>query len=215
MNKSGEANLRAFKEKTLSVSKYLTPKVVKIIVGSVISGALILIFIKYLPTHAEKHEVNIAQPAADNADPSQTMAADGKPLSVAGKSQVDFFALQADLKDLSEKMSTLALEQDSMNAKIVEIQDKLNNQLTTLKSQADASRSVANKAIADRKEWTNKFDINKLSIVELDAQQLTVVDHGARVSIKPGQALPGGVVFLKYDAQSKILTTSAGAFQVN
>jgi hypothetical protein len=114
--------------------------------------------------------------------------------------------------DLAQDVEDLKLKLDEANTKIEEQNTKFGK---VLEEHLAQQRRINKDRLAKlNNDGTTKFDINQLRIVELNPNTLIILSQGKRISVKPGEALPNGVVFLAYDDQSRLLKTSAGMFHV-
>lgn len=122
--------------------------------------------------------------------------------------------LQEELEIVKNRINALASQNTAQAAKITELEKRIDKQVMQLAIDANEAINRSNELSQRQNQITNRFDISSLQVVDISPNALSIMDHGKRVSVKPGQALPGGVVFISYDAKKKVLRTSAGSFSV-
>ena len=201
---------RAFRSKdTAKFEEFFRQKHVRY---GVAAGAVILVMgigYKLLMPHTGK---NANLPALNDLVASSTTTEKADRAKIDSLLE-DVKTIKSDLEAGKTKLTAATQLIDDQNKKITEIESRLDRQSTDLKEKSDAA---AKKAADDARfaEANKTFDIYSLEILKLTPDALILVDKGQRVTVFPGQALPSGVIFMSYDAKSKILKTSAGMFQV-
>lgn len=200
----GEAAQALFKSRPLKIAIYAALFAVCCLLAyKLIPGVSSGVKTANITTLEQKDQIPASDESKKDADPSKTAS-----------SNVDIVALKEQIENLKIKLDAATQLIDDQNTKISDLEDKIDKKLGGLSSQTIAANKRAMQAIKKEADMANHFDISRLQVVSLTPALLTIIDRGQKVSVKPGQALPGGVVFLSYDTQTKVLKTSAGSYQV-
>lgn len=152
-----------------------------------------------LPGTAVLQGAGVAQPVA--TAPQDQLNGSAKPAATP----------KAQLPTLAEQFAALSERLSEQDDKIAQLQEET----TRLKAQLGAGTRVKEVKKPASASSGNSFDIRRLNLISISAEHAVVkTSNGGALTIPPGKAFPGGVVFISYDPVSHVLKTTAGDFLV-
>lgn len=117
----------------------------------------------------------------------------------AGNQEAKLIAdLSSQVTDLTAKVAA----QDERFAKLEESIKKLSAPQPKPRKTSDVS------------DAGNTFNVQKLNLIGIGPARAIIKTKDGQLIVKPGEAFPGGVVFISYDQSTHVLKTTAGEYLV-
>lgn len=113
----------------------------------------------------------------------------------------------AEKQSVTDQLAQLNERLAAQDTKIAQIQEETNR----LKAQLDTKVRETKKPAPTA---GNGFNVNRLNLLSISPEYAVVKTAQGSMTVKPGSAFPGGVVFISYDPTSHVLKTTAGEFLV-
>lgn len=115
-----------------------------------------------------------------------------------------------------------ALEKQSVTDQLAQLNERLaaqDTKITQLQEETNRLKAQLDTKVRETKKTAptasgNGFNVNRLNLLSISAEYAVVKTAQGSMTVKPGSAFPGGVVFISYDPTSHVLKTTAGEFLV-